>query len=106
MPATSRRHRMLARWRTEGTARRRNCMISRVTRVVLVTALVGTTVVAIAQATSGPPPPPKAVGGGTITQVASGLKTPTSFAFGDGQIFEGDGGNSSGKAPPNGGVFV
>jgi glucose/arabinose dehydrogenase len=57
-------------------------------------------------AAAGPPPPPTAPGGQAVTQVASGLKTPTSFAVGAGKVFEGDGGNSSGKKPPNGGVYL
>jgi glucose/arabinose dehydrogenase len=63
--------------------------------------------VAAAQAASGPPPPPKAAGGKTVTQVAigGGLATPTSFAFGAGQVFEGDGGAETSKIP-NGGVFL
>jgi glucose/arabinose dehydrogenase len=62
--------------------------------------------VAAAQA-AGPPPPPKAAGGKTVTQVAigGGLATPTSFAFGKGQVFEGDGGPES-NGPPKGGVFA
>jgi glucose/arabinose dehydrogenase len=62
--------------------------------------------VAAAQA-AGPPPPPKAAGGKTVTQVAigGGLATPTSFAFGKGQVFEGDGGPES-NGPPKGGVFL
>jgi glucose/arabinose dehydrogenase len=61
---------------------------------------------AAAQA-AGPPPPPKAAGGHKVTQVAigGGLATPTSFAFGKGQVFEGDGGPDS-KGPPKGGVFL
>ncbi len=61
---------------------------------------------AVAQA-AGPPPPPKAAGGKTVTQVAigGGIATPTSFAFGKGQVFEGDGGSEKSKVP-NGGVFV
>jgi glucose/arabinose dehydrogenase len=60
-----------------------------------------------ASAASGPPPPPKSPSGKTVTQVAAGggLATPTSFAFGDGQVFEGDGGPES-KGAPRGGVFV
>jgi hypothetical protein len=80
----------------------------RVTPRVLATALAvaGSLIAApAALAAGGPPPPPKATGGQTVTTVASGLGTPTSFAFGKGQVFEGDGGNSSGSAPPNGGVF-
>jgi glucose/arabinose dehydrogenase len=61
---------------------------------------------ATAAGAAGPPPPPTAPGGQTVTQVAAGLKTPTSFAIGGGAVFEGDGGNSSGKKPPNGGVYL
>lgn len=57
-------------------------------------------------APSGPPPPPTATNGQKVELVAAGLKTPTSFAFGDGVVFEGDGGNSEGSAPPNGGVYL
>lgn len=62
--------------------------------------------VAAAQA-AGPPPPPKAAGGKTVTLVAAGggIATPTSFAFGKGQVFEGDGGPES-NGPPKGGVFL
>jgi glucose/arabinose dehydrogenase len=48
----------------------------------------------------------KSTNGHKVQLVASGLKTPTSFAFGDGVVFEGDGGNSKGSAPPNGGVYA
>jgi glucose/arabinose dehydrogenase len=60
-----------------------------------------------ASAASGPPPPPKSPTGKTVTQVAAGggLATPTSFAFGGGQVFEGDAGAETSKLP-NGGVFV
>jgi glucose/arabinose dehydrogenase len=58
-----------------------------------------------ATASSGPPPP-VSTNGHKVQLVASGLKTPTSFAFGDGMVFEGDGGNSEGSAPPNGGVYL
>jgi glucose/arabinose dehydrogenase len=59
-----------------------------------------------ASAGTGPPPPPVSTNGHKVQLVASGLKTPTSFAFGHGVVFEGDGGNSEGSAPPNGGVYV
>ena len=59
-----------------------------------------------AQAASSGPPPPQSTNGQAVELVASGLKTPTSFAFGGGSVFEGDGGNSEGNAPPNGGVYV
>jgi glucose/arabinose dehydrogenase len=55
---------------------------------------------------AGAPTPPKATNGGTVTLVASGLHTPTSFAMGDGTLFEGDAGSDSNNAPPNGGVFA
>jgi hypothetical protein len=55
---------------------------------------------------TGPPPPPVAHNGHHLQLVASGLKTPTSFAIGGGHIFAGDGGNSEGSAPPNGGLYV
>jgi glucose/arabinose dehydrogenase len=47
---------------------------------------------------------PKLYGGAKLSLFASGLKNPTSFAFGDGQVFAGDSG-SEGKVP-NGGVYV
>src|SRR5947209_12840766 len=56
-------------------------------------------------ATAAGPPPPKGVGGAKVQQVAAGLHTPTSFAFGAGTLFEGDGGSENAK-PPNGGVFA
>jgi glucose/arabinose dehydrogenase len=68
-------------------------------------ALVAAVFATVAQAAAGPPSPTSA-NGNAVQLVASGLKTPTSFAFGGGSVFEGDGGNSSGSAPPNGGVYV
>ncbi|MDQ6606480.1 MAG: hypothetical protein M3Z06_08040 [Actinomycetota bacterium] len=50
------------------------------------------------------PPPPTATNGHAVQQVAAGLATPTSFAFGAGRVFEGDGGSQDGKT--KGGVFV
>jgi hypothetical protein len=61
--------------------------------------------VTTANASAGPPLP-VATNGHEVQLVGSGLKTPTSFAFGHGAIFVGDGGNSEGSAPPNGGVYV
>jgi glucose/arabinose dehydrogenase len=54
---------------------------------------------------SGPPPPPKSTNHKAVQIVAQGgtLGTPTSFAFGAGQVFEGDGGSNQ-SGPPNGGV--
>ncbi len=51
------------------------------------------------------PPPPTATNGAAVAQVAAGLGTPTSFAFGAGSVFEGDAGSSQ-SGPPNGGVFL
>src|SRR5947209_17177554 len=55
------------------------------------------------------PPPPTSTNGHPVQLVASGLGTPTSFAFGGGNVFEGDGGAQTQGAPsgpPNGGVFL
>jgi glucose/arabinose dehydrogenase len=54
----------------------------------------------------GPPPPPTAANGAVVEPVASGLATPTSFAFApDGTSFAGVGpGEGKGKAPS--GVFT
>ena len=65
--------------------------------------------VASATAASGPPPAPKGAKGVKVQLFASGggLATPTSFAFGGGNVFEGDGGpETSGSEPPKGGVFL
>jgi glucose/arabinose dehydrogenase len=56
-------------------------------------------------AAAGGPPPPMSTNGQPVQLVASGLGTPTSFAFGAGNVFEGDGGSSQ-SGPPNGGVFL
>jgi glucose/arabinose dehydrogenase len=72
----------------------------------LATAVLTFALAAPAASASSGPPPPVSTNGHKVQLVASGLKTPTSFAFGDGMVFEGDGGNSEGSAPPNGGVYV
>lgn len=78
-------------------------MVSRVFRLAL--AAGGALAVSGATAAiAAGPPPPTATNGHKVTQVAAGLGTPTSFAFGDGKVFEGDGGNS--QTVPNGGVFL
>jgi glucose/arabinose dehydrogenase len=61
-------------------------------------------VVASATAAQGPPPPVGAKGV-KVKQFATGLNTPTSFAFGGGNVFEGDGGQESSPVP-NGGVYL
>jgi glucose/arabinose dehydrogenase len=72
-------------------------------------AVIGATTAAMGLLSSGAlaagPPPPTAANGATVEQVAAGLGTPTSFAFGAGTVFEGDGGNNQ-SGPPNGGVYV
>ena len=51
------------------------------------------------------PPLPTAPAGGTVTAFASGLSTPTSFAFSPtGEVFAGDFGSEDGKT--KGGVFL
>ncbi len=50
--------------------------------------------VGVAVATAQPPPPPKSHNGNKPHLVASGLGTPTAFAFGGGAVFESDAGSS------------
>ncbi len=79
-------------------------MFRSVLRTGSVCALVAVVFAAVAQAATGPPPPTSTTGK-TVQLVASGLQTPTSFAFGAGSVFEGDGGNSNASVP-NGGVYL
>jgi glucose/arabinose dehydrogenase len=65
-------------------------------------AVAATTAVTAGAATA--PPAPKAHGGATVSLFASGLKNPTSFAWGDGAMFAGDSGSS--EQVPNGGVDI
>lgn len=83
-------------------------MSMRVYVAVAAAALSVATGVPAAGAGSAPPGPPMPVStnGHAVQLVASGLMTPTSFAFGHGAVFVGDAGNSEGSGPPNGGVFV
>lgn len=77
------------------------------TAALIAASLVSTgAVVATATAASGPPPAPTGAKGVKVQQVATGLNTPTSFAFGGGNVFEGDGGAMTSSGPPNGGVYV
>jgi glucose/arabinose dehydrogenase len=76
-------------------------------RVLAVAGLATTMAVALgapAASASHGPPPPISTNGHKVQLVASGLHTPTSFAFGHGRVFVGDGGSE--KGPPNGGVYV
>jgi glucose/arabinose dehydrogenase len=72
---------------------------------LIAAAVVASAVIGASSSGAAAPPPPHATNGSAVQLVAAGLKTPTSFAFGDGAIFEGDGGNSD-SGPPNGGAFV
>ena len=73
--------------------------------VVLLGALAGMVVGgSAAVASSTTLPSPKAFGGAKVSLFASGLRNPTSFAFGDGQVFAGDSGGE--QKVPNGGVYV
>jgi glucose/arabinose dehydrogenase len=81
-------------------------MRGRAAALIAATAVSTGAVATAAMAASGPPPAPKATNGHPVQLVASGLHIPTSFAFGGGNVFEGDGGVVSKTAPPNGGVFV
>jgi glucose/arabinose dehydrogenase len=78
-------------------------------RLIAVAGLATTLALALgapaASASSGPPPPPVSTNGHKVELVASGLHTPTSFAFGHGLVFVGDGGAETSKIP-NGGVYV
>jgi glucose/arabinose dehydrogenase len=80
-------------------------MVRRALKVLAAAAACGCLPVAAAQAAG--PPPPTSPSGKPVTQVAAGggIATPTSFAFGKGAIFEGDGGAES-NGPPSGGVFL
>jgi glucose/arabinose dehydrogenase len=76
----------------------------RAAKLLGATVLASGLLAAVAQADGGPPPP-VASNGAKVDQVAAGLGTPTSFAVGDGSVFEGDGGTGQ-AGPPNGGVFL
>jgi glucose/arabinose dehydrogenase len=77
------------------------------TLTIATAALAASALIGASAATAAGPPPPRSTDGKTVQLVAEGggLATPTSFAFGAGRVFEGDGG-SEGNGPPNGGVFV
>ncbi len=75
---------------------------------VMAATVVSCGAVAGAATAAGPPPPPTAANGAkvdTVINVGSGLNTPTSFAFGGGNVFEGDGGSEQAPRAP-GGVYL
>jgi len=76
-------------------------MVRRALKVLAAAVACGCLPVAAAQA-AGPPPLPKAAGGQTVSAAGIGVKTPTSFAYGAGTLFEGDGGFESSKIPDGG----
>jgi glucose/arabinose dehydrogenase len=71
--------------------------------VLLASASIATAAGGAAVATAATPPP-KAFNGAKVSLFASGLRNPTSFAFGDGEVFAGDSGGE--QKVPNGGVYV
>jgi hypothetical protein len=75
------------------------------TAALIAASVVSTGAVAATASAAAGPPAPKGVHGAKVQLFASGLSTPTSFAFGGGNAFEGDGG-TEGVNPPNGGVFL
>jgi glucose/arabinose dehydrogenase len=77
-------------------------MRGRTAALLAASAVLSSVIVAAALAAS--PPPPKTFGGAKASLFATGLKNPTSFAWGDGAMFAGDSGNS--KGTPNGGVYA
>jgi glucose/arabinose dehydrogenase len=80
-------------------------MRSRLSRLAIAGA-VALGICSVGATTASAQPLPTSSNGSPVTLVASGLGTPTSFAFGPGgAVFEGDGGNST-SGPPNGGVFL
>ncbi|HEY1317377.1 MAG TPA: hypothetical protein VGF10_09190 [Gaiella sp.] len=74
-------------------------------RVALVALIAALGTVTAASAAQGPPPPPKAVNGHAVAVVARGVPTPTTFAFGAGQIFVAGFGDEQ-NPKVTGGVFV
>jgi glucose/arabinose dehydrogenase len=75
-----------------------------VRRVVLLLAAACLAIAGGCAAVASAAPPPKLFDGAKLSVFASGLKNPTSFAFGDGQVFAGDSGGE--QKVPNGGVYV
>jgi glucose/arabinose dehydrogenase len=79
-------------------------MFKRTAVAVAVASIVASGVGGAVASAAGGPPSPKTFGGATVSLFATGMKNPTSFAFGDGAVFAGDSGNA--KKVPNGGVYV
>jgi glucose/arabinose dehydrogenase len=62
--------------------------------------------IAVSASSANTPSSPTTAAGVPAQLVATGLRTPTSFAFGDGAVFEGDGGNSNADPVGGGGVYL
>ena len=76
------------------------------TRIAALVALVAVFAsVSAADGAEGPPPSPKAVNGHSVTVVARGVPTPTTFAFGAGRIFVAGFGDEE-NPKTTGGVYV
>ena len=80
-------------------------MRGRIAALIVASAVTTGAMATSATAAGGPPPAPKGAAGVKVQLFASGLMTPTSFAFGAGNVFEGDGGSETSQVP-NGGVFL
>ena len=80
-------------------------MRGRIAALIVASAVTTGAMATSATAAGGPPPAPKGAAGVKVKLFASGLTTPTSFAFGAGSVFEGDGGSETSQVP-NGGVFL
>jgi len=75
-------------------------------RIVVLAGLVASVVAASAAlAAKGPPPPPQTVNGHPVAVVAGGIPTPTTFAFGGGQVFVAGYGDEQNQKI-TGGVYV
>lgn len=79
-------------------------MRKRLAGVVAAAGIAAAIGVLASNAVAGTAAAPTSTNGHPVALVASGLMVPTSFAFGDGAVFEGDGGNST--SVPNGGLYV
>jgi len=83
-------------------------LLHRIFRPLIACAVVGGAIAATASAaTTTTTPLPKPAKGAKLQLVATGVTTPTAFAFGDGQVFVSDGTEpSSTGTPKGGGVYV
>jgi glucose/arabinose dehydrogenase len=81
-------------------------MLFRGARLLGATVVASGAISAVAMAAAGPPPPPKSTNGNPVQTVATGLATPTAFAFGAGKVFVTDAGDQEGNSGKLGGVFV